>query len=194
MQVTNLQKFPINDFLRDDMLLKVMDSNPWYTNIVNYMVSGYVPPGENRRTIWKPMSPLGWSISVPGLFRWPAEEMCNNSQGTANHWKMPCSTVRRPLWIILHTSQNLAVWVLLANNVRGHQRIHPKVSEVLVPRKHQLSQCDAPTLQPSNRNIWCVEHWLHGAISKVPRLRVHPCCFWLRVKMGGSTTVLSCWC
>ena len=28
MQVTNLQEPPINDFLRDDMLLKVIDSNP----------------------------------------------------------------------------------------------------------------------------------------------------------------------
>jgi hypothetical protein len=45
MQVTNMQELPINDFLRDDMLLKVMDSNPGYANIVNYMVSGYVPPG-----------------------------------------------------------------------------------------------------------------------------------------------------
>jgi len=35
MQVTNLQEPPINDFLRDDMLLKVIDSNPWYENIVN---------------------------------------------------------------------------------------------------------------------------------------------------------------
>ena len=51
MQVTNMQELPINDFLRDDMLLKVMDSSPWYANIVNYMVSGYVPPGENRRKL-----------------------------------------------------------------------------------------------------------------------------------------------
>ena len=40
MQVTNLQEPPINDFLRDDMLLKVIDSNPWYENIVNWMVAG----------------------------------------------------------------------------------------------------------------------------------------------------------
>jgi hypothetical protein len=51
MQVTNMQELPINDFLRDDMLLKVMDSNPWYANIVNYMVAGYVPPGEDRRKL-----------------------------------------------------------------------------------------------------------------------------------------------
>jgi hypothetical protein len=33
------------------MLLKVTDSNPWYANIVNFMVAGYVPPGENKRKL-----------------------------------------------------------------------------------------------------------------------------------------------
>jgi hypothetical protein len=42
MQITNMQEPLINDFLRDDMLLKVTDSNLWYANIVNFMVSGYV--------------------------------------------------------------------------------------------------------------------------------------------------------
>ena len=51
MQVTNMQELPINDILRDDMLLKVMDSNPWYTNIVNFMVVGYVPPEENKKKL-----------------------------------------------------------------------------------------------------------------------------------------------
>ena len=51
LQVTNMQELPINDFLRDDMLLKVTDTNPWYANIVNFMVSGYVPPGENKRKL-----------------------------------------------------------------------------------------------------------------------------------------------
>jgi hypothetical protein len=44
-------ELPINDFLRNDMLLKVTDSNPWYANIVNFMVAGYVPSEENRRTL-----------------------------------------------------------------------------------------------------------------------------------------------
>ena len=44
-------------------------------------------------------------------------------------------------------------WILLANDVRGHRGVHPKVSEVPIPRKHQCSQCNAPTLQPSSRNI-----------------------------------------
>ena len=51
MQVTNKQELLINDVQRDDMLLKVTDSNPWYTNIVNFMVLGYVPPGKNKRKL-----------------------------------------------------------------------------------------------------------------------------------------------
>jgi hypothetical protein len=47
IQFKNPQELPINDFLRDDMLLKVVGSDPWYANIVNFMVVGYVPLGEN---------------------------------------------------------------------------------------------------------------------------------------------------
>ena len=46
-----MQELPINDFLRDEMLLKVMDSNPWYANIMNFMVLGFVPLGENKRKL-----------------------------------------------------------------------------------------------------------------------------------------------
>ena len=46
-----MQELPINDFLRDDMLLRVTDLNPWYANIINFMVSGYVPPGENKKKL-----------------------------------------------------------------------------------------------------------------------------------------------
>ena len=51
MQFKNPQELPINDFLQDDMLLKVKGSDPWYANIVNFMVAGYVPPVENKRKL-----------------------------------------------------------------------------------------------------------------------------------------------
>jgi hypothetical protein len=41
---------PINDFLRDDTLLRVDNKDPWYVDIVNFMASGYVPPGGDK---WK---------------------------------------------------------------------------------------------------------------------------------------------
>ena len=51
MQSENSQGLPINDSLRDDMLFKVTKSDPWYANIVIFMVAGYVPPGENKRKL-----------------------------------------------------------------------------------------------------------------------------------------------
>jgi hypothetical protein len=51
MPVTNTQDPLINDFLWDDMLLKVTASHPWYANIVNFIVSWYVPPGESKKKL-----------------------------------------------------------------------------------------------------------------------------------------------
>jgi hypothetical protein len=33
------------------MLFKVTKSDPWYSYIVNSMVTGYVPPGDNKRKL-----------------------------------------------------------------------------------------------------------------------------------------------
>jgi len=51
MTGTNTQDPAINDFLRDDMLLKVTASHPWHANIVNFMVSGYIPPVESKKKL-----------------------------------------------------------------------------------------------------------------------------------------------
>jgi hypothetical protein len=51
MEFKNLQELPINDSLRDDMLFKVTRSDSWYSDIVNFMVAGYVPPGDNKRKL-----------------------------------------------------------------------------------------------------------------------------------------------
>jgi hypothetical protein len=42
---------PINDSLRDAMLFQVNRSDPWYTDIVNFIVAGYVPPGGNKKKL-----------------------------------------------------------------------------------------------------------------------------------------------
>jgi hypothetical protein len=36
-------ELPINDYMRDDTLLKVSTTDPWYINIVSYIVAGYIP-------------------------------------------------------------------------------------------------------------------------------------------------------
>jgi hypothetical protein len=46
-----LQELPINNSLRDDMLFKVTKSDPWYVDVVNFMVAGYVPLGEDKRKL-----------------------------------------------------------------------------------------------------------------------------------------------
>ena len=51
LQYRDTHELPINDYLRDDTLLKVTDSDPWYANIVNYIVAGYVAPGEDKRKL-----------------------------------------------------------------------------------------------------------------------------------------------
>jgi hypothetical protein len=42
LQYKETHESPINDYLRDDTLLKVIDFDLWYANIGNYMVVGYV--------------------------------------------------------------------------------------------------------------------------------------------------------
>jgi hypothetical protein len=51
MQFENSQELPINDSMRDDMLFKVSKSDPWYMNIANFMVSSYIPLGEDKKKL-----------------------------------------------------------------------------------------------------------------------------------------------
>jgi hypothetical protein len=39
--------------MKDDTLLKVSTTDAWYTNIINYIVAGNIPPGaDKKRIIW----------------------------------------------------------------------------------------------------------------------------------------------
>jgi hypothetical protein len=51
LQFEESAKLPINDYMRDDTLLKVSTTDPWYTNIVNYIVVGYIPLGTDKKKI-----------------------------------------------------------------------------------------------------------------------------------------------
>jgi hypothetical protein len=37
--------------MRDNMFFKVSISDPWYVNIVNFMVTGYIPTGEDKKKL-----------------------------------------------------------------------------------------------------------------------------------------------
>jgi hypothetical protein len=51
MQFENPQELPINDSPRDDMLFQISRSDPWYADIINFMVAGYVPLGGDKRKL-----------------------------------------------------------------------------------------------------------------------------------------------
>jgi hypothetical protein len=51
LQFKESAKLPINKYMRDDTLLKVSITDPWYTNIVNYIMAGYIPLGADRKKI-----------------------------------------------------------------------------------------------------------------------------------------------
>jgi hypothetical protein len=49
LQFEEYAELPINDYMRDDTLLKVSTTDPWYANIVNYIVAGYIPLGVVKK-------------------------------------------------------------------------------------------------------------------------------------------------
>ena len=75
MSTAETKELATNDFLRDDMLHQVETSHSWYANIVNFMVSGYVPPRESkkklsyesRRHLWD--APYLYQVCADGLLR-----------------------------------------------------------------------------------------------------------------------------
>jgi hypothetical protein len=42
-------ELPINDYLKDDTLLKVSTTDPCYAHIVNYIVAGYIPLEADKK-------------------------------------------------------------------------------------------------------------------------------------------------
>jgi hypothetical protein len=49
LQFEESAELPINDYMRDDTLLKVSTTDPWYANIINYIVVGYIPPRADKK-------------------------------------------------------------------------------------------------------------------------------------------------
>jgi hypothetical protein len=51
LQFEESTELPINDYMRDDTLLKVSITDPWYAIIINYIVVGYIPLGADKKKI-----------------------------------------------------------------------------------------------------------------------------------------------
>ena len=110
MHFKNPQETPINDSLRDDMLYRINRSDPWYADIVNFMVSGYVPPGANNKLIQESRSHI-WD--EPYLFRVCSDGLLRRCVTTKEGWKIidRCHfiTIRRSSWSVPYTFKDLVV-------------------------------------------------------------------------------------
>ncbi|WVZ76503.1 hypothetical protein U9M48_024478 [Paspalum notatum var. saurae] len=51
MKFEETSPLPIDDYIRDDQLLKVTTAQPWYANLVNYIIAGYVHEGADKRKL-----------------------------------------------------------------------------------------------------------------------------------------------
>jgi hypothetical protein len=86
-------ELPIIDYMRDDTLLKVSTTDLWYTNIVNYIMAGYIPPGADKKKIIRDSrlhlgdGPYLYWVCTDGLLRrcipafetWKILERCHSS-------------------------------------------------------------------------------------------------------------------
>jgi hypothetical protein len=89
LQFKESAKLPINDYMRDDTLLKVSTTDLWYANIVNYIVAGYIPPGVDKKKIiqdsrlhlWD--DPYLYQVCADGLLR-----RCISAFETWKYWSV----------------------------------------------------------------------------------------------------------
>jgi hypothetical protein len=93
LQFEKSAELPTNDYMRDDTLLKVSTIDPWFANIVNYIVAGYIPPGVDKKKIIRDSrlhlwdDPYLYRICADGLLKrcipafetWKILERCHSS-------------------------------------------------------------------------------------------------------------------
>jgi hypothetical protein len=92
LQFEKFTELSINDYTRDDTLLKVSTTDPWYENIVNYIVSDYIPLGADKKKIIRDSrlqlcdDPYLYRVCTDGLLRrcipafetWKILERCHS--------------------------------------------------------------------------------------------------------------------
>jgi hypothetical protein len=93
LQFEESAELPINDYMRDDTLLKVSTTDPWYANIVNYIVARYILLGADKKKIIRDSrlhlwdDPYLYRVCVDGILRrcipafetWKILERCHLS-------------------------------------------------------------------------------------------------------------------
>jgi hypothetical protein len=93
LQFEESAELPISDYMRDNTLLKVSTTDPWYANIINYIVDGYIPQGTDKKKIIRDSrlhlwdDPYLYQVYADGLLRrcipafetWNILEHCHSS-------------------------------------------------------------------------------------------------------------------
>jgi hypothetical protein len=93
LQFEESVELPISYYMRDGTLLKVSTTNPWYTNVVNYIVADYIPPGAEKKKIIRDSRLHLWDDPylyrvctngllrrcIPGFETWKILERCHSS-------------------------------------------------------------------------------------------------------------------
>jgi hypothetical protein len=72
--------------MRDDTLLKVSIIDPWYANIVNYNVVGYIPPRGDKKKIIRYSRLHLWDD--PYLYRVCADDLLRRCIPAIETWKI----------------------------------------------------------------------------------------------------------
>jgi hypothetical protein len=72
--------------VRDDTLLKVSTIDPWYANIVNYIVGSYIPPGADKKKIIRDSRLHLWDD--PYLYQVCADGLLRRCISTFETWKI----------------------------------------------------------------------------------------------------------
>jgi hypothetical protein len=107
LQFEKSTELPINDYMRDDTLLKVSTIDPWYANIINYIMAGYIPLGANKKKIIRDSrlhlwdDPYLYRVCADGLLRrcipafetWKILERCYSSP-YGGHYGAFCTSAK----------------------------------------------------------------------------------------------------
>jgi hypothetical protein len=72
--------------MRDDTLLKVSTIDPWYTNIVNCIMVGYIPPEADKKKIIRDSRLHLWNS--PYLYRVCADDLLRRCIPAFDTWKI----------------------------------------------------------------------------------------------------------
>jgi hypothetical protein len=87
LQLEKSAELPINDYMRDDTLLKVSTTDPWYANIVNYIVAGHIPLEVDKKKIIRDSRLHLWDD--PYLYQVYADGLLRRCIPAFETWKIP---------------------------------------------------------------------------------------------------------